>query len=100
MNKRFLIFILSLFCISSLFSVNKKEQIKKNSNIVVTGYILAKGNEPFVVPAIKTEDNLEYLISCNANKRKKLLKLQGYKIKFTGYLDEDMFVLKKYKVLK
>jgi hypothetical protein len=100
MKKRIALILLALFCISSVFSVNKNEQSDKKSKMVISGYVISKGSMPFTMPAIKSEDGKEYLISCSAKTGKKLLKLQGYKIKFTGYLEEDLFILKKYKKIK
>lgn len=100
-KKLFLILALAFFSALSLMAVDKTKQSKKNSTIVVTGYIVSKGNMPFNFPAIVTEDNTEYAFRCTERQKKKLLNLQGKKIRFTLLLKDDgVMVLKKYKVLK
>lgn len=84
-----------------LLAADKGQQTKKNSTILVTGYIVSKGNVPFTFPAIVTEDGDEYVFTCTNRQKNKLLNLQGKKIRFTLLLKEDgVMVLKKYKVLK
>ena len=90
----FILFFLSLFiCYSD--SAGKKTQ-------TVQGCVIAKGNEPFVIPVILSDDGEQYTINTTtAAKKKKLLKLQGKHVKFTGYiLDNGSFEVKKYKILK
>ena len=102
MKKRFIIFLaFSIFSIVGLLAADKGQQAKKNSTIVVTGYIVSKGNVPFTFPAIVTEDGDEYVFKFTDRQKKKLLKLQGKKIRFTLLVkDDEGMVLKKYKVLK
>ena len=98
MKKKYLLLILSIFLVSSLFGVQKSAQVKAGSKIIVTGYVVSKGNMPFVYPAIKAQDGTEYMIICKDKTKRKLLDAQGYLIKFTGKLNEDgFFVLKKWK---
>ena len=98
MKKNYLIVILSVFLISSIFGVQKNEQSKINSKVVITGYVVSKGNMPFTFPAIRAQDGTEYMIICNDKTKRKLLDAQGYLIKFTGKINEDgFFVLKKWK---
>lgn len=99
--KKIILLVLSIFLISSLFAVQKNEQFKVNSKIIVTGYVVSKGNVPFVYPAIRTQDGTEYMIICKDKTKEKLLDTQGYLIKFTGKINEDgFFVLKKWKKIK
>ncbi|MBO4533251.1 MAG: hypothetical protein J5726_06080 [Treponema sp.] len=102
MKKSFICIMLALFCISMGFSVNKNEQADKNTKVVITGYIISKGNMPFPQAAIQTTDGQEYLIICNEKSNKKLLNTQGNKVKLTGYIQNDtgFFVLKKWKKVK
>ena len=100
-KKLCLILLVSLISSLGLFAVDKSAQSKKNSTIVVTGYVVSKGNMPFNFPAIKTEDDTEYLFNCTDRQKKKLLKLQGKELRFTLLQNEDgVLILKKYKVLK
>ena len=100
-KKLLLILLVSLISMLGLFAVDKSTQSKKNSTVVITGYVVSKGNMPFVFPAIKTEDGTEYLFTCTARQKKKLLKLQGRDLRFTLLQNEDgALILKKYKVLK
>ena len=101
-KKLFLILALAFFSALSLMAVDKTKQSKKNSTIVVTGYIVSKGNMPFPQAAIQTTDGQEYLIICNEKTNKKLLNTQGKKVKLTGYIQEatGFFVLKKWKKVK
>lgn len=101
MKKKILICFLSLIVVSAIFGVQKNTQVKNNSKLVVTGYVISKGNVPFVYPVIRTEDGTEYMIVCKEKQKQKLLNAQGYLIKFSGTLNEEgFFVLKKWKVLK
>ena len=102
MKKSLICIILALFCVCTCFSVNKNEQADKNTKIVITGYIISKGNIPFPQAAIQTTDGQEYLIICNEKTNKKLLNTQGKKVKLTGYIQEatGFFVLKKWKKVK
>ena len=87
--------------VSALFGVQKNTQDKNNSKLVITGYVVSKGNVPFVYPVIRTQDDTEYMIVCKDKVKQRLLNAQGYLIKFTGTLNEDgFFVLKKWKLLK
>lgn len=100
-KKLLLILLVSMISMIGVFAADKAAQSKKNSTIVITGYVVSKGNMPFVFPAIQTEDGTEYLFTCTARQKKKLLKLQGRDIRFTLLQNEDgALVLKKYKVLK
>lgn len=102
MKKRLIIFLaFSIFSMFGLIAEDKGQQAKKNSTLVVTGYIVSKGNVPFTFPAIVTEDGDEYVFKFTDRQKKKLLKLQGRSIRFTLLVKEDgVMVLKKYKVLK
>ena len=100
MKKKFLIYCISLIMLSALFGVQNNTQSSKNSKVVITGYVISKGNVPFVYPVIRTEDGTEYMIACKDKVKQKLLNSQGYLIKFTGKLEDGVFVLKKWKVLK
>ena len=100
MTKKIISVILSLFLISSLFGVQNNTQSSKNSKTVITGYVISKGNVPFVYPVIRTEDGTEYTIDCKDRVKQKLLNSQGYPIKFTGTIENGVFILKKWKVLK
>lgn len=101
MKKKILICFISLFIVSAIFSVQKSAQVKTNSKVVITGYVVSKGNVPFVYPVIRTEDGTEYMIVCKDKQKQKLLNAQGNLIKFTGTINENgFFVLKKWKVLK
>ena len=99
-KKHLLIILISLSLVSVLSAVQKTAKSDKAAKIVVTGYVVSKGNMPFVYPVIQTEDGTEYMISCKDKVKQKLLNKQGYLIKFTGKLDNGVFVLKKYKVQK
>ena len=100
MKKKFLIYFISLIMLSALFGVQNNTQSSKNSKVVITGYVISKGNVPFVYPVIRTEDGTEYMIACKDKVKQKLLNSQGYLIKFTGKLEEGVFILKKWKVQK
>ena len=101
MKKKLFVYLFSILIVSALFGVQKTSQVKTNSKVVVTGYVAAKGNVPFIYPAIKTEDGTEYMIVCKDKAKQKLLNAQGQLIKFTGTINEEgAFVLKKWKVLK
>ena len=100
-KKTVLIYLLGILMISTLSGVQKSAQSKTNSKLVVTGYVVSKGNMPFVYPVIRTQDGTEYMIVCKDKVKQKLLNAQGNLIKFTGTLNEDgFFVLKKWKVVK
>ena len=94
--------MLALFCVSMGFSVNKNEQSDKNTKVVLTGYIISKGNMPFPQAAIQTQDGTEYFIVCSEKVNKKLLNTQGNMVKLTGYIQNEtgFFVLKKWKKVK
>ena len=101
MKKKFLICLISIIMVSALFGVQNNAQSTNNSKVVITGYVAAKGNVPFVYPAIRAQDGTEYMIVCKEKQKKKLLNAQGNLIKFTGTINEEgFFVLKKWKVLK
>jgi hypothetical protein len=99
-NKKWIIVLLAVLLVSPVFSVQKSTQSNKSSKLVITGYVVSKGNVPFIMPAIKTEDGTEYMISCKDKTKQKLLNSQGCLIKFTGKLENGMFVLKKWKIIK
>ena len=100
MKKKFLIIFAGLFLVSALFGVQSDQALKKQK-LVITGYVVSKGNVPFVYPAIRAEDGTEYMIVCKEKQKQKLLNAQGTLIKFTGTLNESgLFVLKKWKVVK
>ena len=101
MKKKFLVYFISLIMISALFGVQKNTQSKSNSKVVITGYVVSKGNVPFNYPAIETEDGKEYKIVCKEKVKQKLFNAQGNLIKFTGKIEEDgTFILKKWKKIK
>ena len=97
MNKKLLIVLLCLFSVSLAFGLQKNEQNKSSSKIEIIGHVVSKGNDPFIYPVIRAQDGTEYMIVCTNKTKKKLLNAQGYKIKFTGKLEDGMFVLKKWK---
>ena len=102
MKNSFALILLALFSFSMLFAVNKNAQSDKKTKLVVTGYVVSKGNMPFAEAAIQTLDGQEYILVCSQETHKKLLKAQGHKIKFTGYVGKDgqFFTLKKWKKVK
>ena len=100
MKKRLLLSVISILLALGLFAVQKNTQFNKNSKVTITGYVISKGNMPFIFPVIRTQDGTEYMIICKEKIKNKLLKAQGYLIKFTGKIEEEAFVLKKWKVLK
>ena len=100
-KKLFIILLVSVLSAFGLFAADKSSKSKNVATVVITGYVVSKGNMPFVFPAILTEDGTEYLFTCTARQKKKLLKLQGSDIRFTLLQNEDGFlILKKYKVFK
>ena len=102
MKKR-TIFILLVLFISSLLpaAVLKNEQSGKNSKIVVTGYIVSKGNDPFPYPAIKLDSGEELLFACNKKQGKQLLAAQEFHVQLIlEQTDDNTLVLKKWKKLK
>ncbi len=101
MKKNYLIILLSIFLISSLFAVQKNTQFKNNSKIVVTGYVVSKGNMPFTVPAILVDDGNEYSIVCSEKQKRRLLNNQGKHLRFTlVQIDEILWTVKKFKIIK
>lgn len=101
MKKTFLLCLFGLIMLSALSGLPKKSQTKTSAKLVLTGYVAAKGNMPFIYPAIHCEDGTEYFIVCKDKVKQKLLNAQGYLIKFTGSLDTNgAFVLKKWKKVK
>ena len=98
MNKKLLVILLCLLSVSLFFGVPKKRETKSSSKIEIIGHVVSKGNDPFAFPVIRAQDGTEYLIICSNKTKKKLLNAQGYKIKFTGTINEEgFFVLKKWK---
>lgn len=97
MKKKLLINLLCITLALSLYAIQKNQDNRKNQNIIITGYVISKGNLPFVFPVIRTENGTEYLIICKEKTKNKLLKAQGYLIKFTGKIEDGAFVLKKWK---
>ncbi len=101
MKKNYLIILLSISLISSLFAVQKNVQSKNNSKIVVTGYVVSKGNMPFTVPAIQGDDGKEYYIICSEKQKRRLLNNQGKHLRFTlVQIDEILWTVKKFKIIK
>ena len=101
MKKNYLIILLSIFLISSLFGVQKNVQSKSNSKIVVTGYVVSKGNMPFTFPAILADDGNEYSIVCSEKQKRRLLNNQGKHLRFTlVQIDEVLWTVKKFKIIK
>ena len=101
MKKNYLILLLSIFLISALFGVQKNTQSKNNSKIVVTGYVVNKGNVPFTFPAIVADDGNEYSIVCTEKQKRRLLNNQGKHLRFTLVkIDEVLWTVKKIKVIK
>ena len=101
MKKNYLIILLSIFLISSLFGVQKNVQSKNNSKIVVTGYVVSKGNMPFTVTAILADDGNEYSIICSEKQKRRLLNNQGKHLRFTlVQIDEILWTVKKFKIIK
>ena len=105
MKKCFAFILIMLFSVVFLFAqdktVQKSEQSATNSKIVITGYVLSKGNVPFVFPAIIDDDGNEYTILCPEKQKRRLLNLQGKHLRFTLVKsDEVSWIVKKYKILK
>ena len=101
MKKNYLIILLSIFLISSLFAVQKNTQFKNNPKVIVTGYVESKGNMPFVEPAIQGDDGNEYYIICSEKQKRRLLNSQGKHLRFTlVQIDEVLWTVKKFKVIK
>lgn len=99
--KRRILILLSLFICFSLFGVQKNTQSKNNSKIVVTGYVVSKGNMPFTYPAIKADDGNEYYIICSEKQKRRLLNSQGKHLRFTlVQIDEVIWTVKKFKTIK
>ncbi len=99
--KRRILILLSLFICFSLFGVQKNTQSKNNSKIVVTGYVVSKGNMPFTYPAIKADDGNEYYLVCTEKQKRRLLNYQGKHLRFTLIKnDEITWIYKKSKVIK
>ena len=99
--KKYLIVLLSLFIVSALFGQTKKSNSNNNQKLVVTGYVVSKGNMPFVFPAIKADDGKEYLIITTEKQKRRLLDNQGKHLRFTLLQNEDSgWVVKKFKVIK
>ena len=99
--KRNILILLSLFICFSLFGVQKNTQSKNNSKIVVTGYVVSKGNMPFSYPAIKADDGNEYYLVCTEKQKRRLLNDQGKHLRFTLIKnDEITWIYKKSKVIK
>ena len=101
MKKNYLIILLSIFLISSLFAVQKNTQFKNNPKVIVTGYVVSKGNMPFVEPAIRADDGNEYYIICSEKQKRRLLNSQGKHLRFTlVQIDEVIWTVKKFKTIK
>lgn len=105
MKKRILIILLACLCLTNLFcadkSVKKNAQSDTNSKIVITGYVISTGNVPFVYPAIKGDDENNYVIICTEKQKRRLLDSQGKHLRFTLVKnDEVSWIVKKFKVIK
>ena len=101
MKKRIIILLLIAVLPLNLFCVNKSAQINKNNKTVVTGYVISKGNVPFVYPQIKGDDGNEYSIVCTEKQKRRLLDMQGKHLRFTLIKnDEITWTYKKSKVIK
>ena len=79
--KRKLLFILSAILLMCSFSSNKIKTVK--------GYIKAYGNDPFVYPAIKTEDNKFINIIDGRYSKEELLSYQSHLLEITGYVSKE-----------
>ncbi|MBR5402302.1 MAG: hypothetical protein IK102_10910 [Treponema sp.] len=102
MKKRALIVLAALFITSLLpAAVLNNEQSGKNSKIVVTGYIISKGNDPFPYPAIILDSGEELQFICNKKMSRQLLSSQEHHVQLTlEKTKDDTLVLKKWKKLK
>ena len=101
--KKGVIFVLIVLLISTFLpaAVLKNEQSAKNSKVIVTGYILCKGNDPFFYPAIKLDSGEEILFACNKKQSRQLLDSQEFHVQLTLEKTADnTLVLKKWKKLK
>ncbi len=99
--KRRIFILLSLFICFSLFGVQKNTQFKNNPKVIVTGYVVSKGNMPFTYPAIKADDGNEYYLVCTEKQKRRLLNDQGKHLRFTLIKnDEITWIYKKSKVIK
>lgn len=99
--KRSILIILSIFICFSLFAVQKNTQFKNNPKVIVTGYVVSKGNMPFVEPAIQGDDGNEYYIICSEKQKRRLLNSQGKHLRFTlVQIDEVIWTVKKFKTIK
>ena len=100
MNKKRIIVFLILILPFFAFGVQKSEQAK-NSSIIVTGYVVSKGNVPFTQAAIRGDDGNEYSLICSEKQKRRLLDLQGKHLRFTLQKNDEIFyVVKKYKIIK
>ena len=105
MKKRFVFLVLVIYCLFNVFAqsstVKKSTQADNNSKIIVTGYVLSQGNDPFVYPGILGDDGNKYTIICTEKQKRTLLDLQGRHLRFTLVQNDQItYVLKKYKVIK
>ena len=101
--KKGAIFVLIVLLITSFLpaAVLKNEQSGKKSKVVVTGYILCKGNDPFFYPALKLDSGEEIQFICNKKQGQQLLESQEYHVQLTlEKTKDDTLVLKKWKKLK
>lgn len=88
-----IIIVILAMTISSCCSCKK---IGGEDNII-NGYIIVVGNEPFAKLAIKTDEDKIFILECNDELEKELLKQQGnyYSIKFgERKIEMDIPVLK------
>lgn len=81
MKKKLLLILGAIFLLCS-FSSSKIKTVK--------GYIKAYGNEPFVYPAIKTEDNKFYNIKEGKFSNEELLSYQAHLLEITGYVSKEL----------
>ena len=101
MKKRIIPVLILLLIPFFTFAVDKNIQSNKKSSVVVTGYIVSKGNMPFIEPAIKADDGNEYSIICTQKQKRRLLDSQGKHLRFTLQKNDEIFyVVKKYKIIK
>ena len=99
MKKKILFVLLLSLAAAFLFADDSKgKEVDKKSKVEVTGYIVSKGNMPFVFPAVKADDGQEYLFVCTKKQAQKLLKAQGQRLKLTfNQTPDNILVLTKYK---
>lgn len=86
MKNKGLFFVLLATVISSMFLISAAKPDERKDTVTVEGYVHCMGNEPFIYPGIKTIDGKEYFVIASDEIKLDLLKNQGKKLYFTGYI--------------